>query len=148
MLSQAASGFASAQLPRQISLAALRAKSPVDAKRLLSGSLIVITLVCCSLIDNRSAMAQVERGIGFHPRVWAITKARLVISPDKDIAAGTIVIRDGVIAAVGASITVPPEATLIDGTGLTVYPGFIDSGISAGLLSSPQPSTAEGRPIG
>jgi imidazolonepropionase-like amidohydrolase len=46
---------------------------------------------------------------------------------------GTIVFRDGVITAVGASATVPAGAVLIAGKGLTVYPGLIDMGSTAGL---------------
>ena len=44
------------------------------------------------------------------------------------IDSGTIVIRRGVIDAVGASVAVPADAAVIDGTGLTVYPGLIDLG--------------------
>jgi imidazolonepropionase-like amidohydrolase len=49
------------------------------------------------------------------------------------IARGTIVIRNGLIEAVGANVQIPPEATIIDGTGLTVYPGLIDSFSDTGL---------------
>jgi imidazolonepropionase-like amidohydrolase len=44
-----------------------------------------------------------------------------------------VVIRDGRIAAVGADAAAPAGATVIDGTGLFVYPGFIDSGTRLGL---------------
>ena len=36
-------------------------------------------------------------------------------------------IRNGLIAAAGANVNAPPDARVIDGTGLTVYPGLIDS---------------------
>jgi imidazolonepropionase-like amidohydrolase len=39
-----------------------------------------------------------------------------------------VVISRGIVEAVGVSVTVPPEAEVIDGTGLTVYPGLIDLG--------------------
>jgi imidazolonepropionase-like amidohydrolase len=38
------------------------------------------------------------------------------------------VVRGGLIDAVGASVTVPSDADVIDGKGLTVYPGLIDLG--------------------
>jgi imidazolonepropionase-like amidohydrolase len=44
------------------------------------------------------------------------------------IDSGTVVIRRGTIEAVGAAVTVPPDADVIDGTGQTVYPGLIDLG--------------------
>ncbi|HEX3581305.1 MAG TPA: amidohydrolase family protein [Thermoanaerobaculia bacterium] len=45
----------------------------------------------------------------------------------------TIVFSGGKITAIGASVVVPDGATVIDGTGLRVYPGMIDSGTHVGL---------------
>lgn len=51
-----------------------------------------------------------------------------------DIANGTIVIQNGVITLVGdAGSAVPPNARVIDASGLHVYPGMIDSGTNLGL---------------
>src|SRR5204863_465920 len=44
------------------------------------------------------------------------------------IESGTLVIRGGVIDAVGANASVPADADVIDGKGLTIYPGLIDLG--------------------
>lgn len=56
---------------------------------------------------------------------------------------GSVVIRDGLISRVGANIAVPPDARLIDGTGLTIYPGLIDANTNLGIPEpSPQPSPA------
>ena len=49
------------------------------------------------------------------------------------IANGSVVVRGGRIEAVGANITAPSGARVIDGTGLFVYPGMIDAGTSLGL---------------
>ena len=62
------------------------------------------------------------------PNVFAIRGARIVTAAGAPIDAGTIVIRRGIIDAVGASATVPADATVIDGAGMTVYPGLIDLG--------------------
>ena len=48
------------------------------------------------------------------------------------IASGTIVLRNGLIEAIGADTAAPADAVLIDGAGMTVYPGLIDMGNSAG----------------
>lgn len=61
------------------------------------------------------------------PRVFAVTDARIVVSPDRTIAKGTLVVRDGKIAAVGADVGVPAEARVFRGEGKTVYAGFIDA---------------------
>ncbi|MBE3135682.1 MAG: amidohydrolase family protein [Acidobacteria bacterium] len=50
---------------------------------------------------------------------------------------GTIVIRGGLIADVGATATVPAGATVIDGKGLTVYPGLFDAATGLGLSEVP-----------
>jgi imidazolonepropionase-like amidohydrolase len=46
---------------------------------------------------------------------------------------GTIVIRNGLIQAAGANVTAPADARVIDGAGLTVYPGLIDAYTSLGI---------------
>lgn len=68
------------------------------------------------------------------PSVYAITHATVVPVTGPRIANGTVVVRDGRIAAVGASVVVPTEAQVLDGTGLFVYPGLIDSGTQLGLV--------------
>jgi imidazolonepropionase-like amidohydrolase len=46
----------------------------------------------------------------------------------------TVLIRDGKIAAVGATVAIPAGATRIDATGKWVTPGFIDGGGQLGLV--------------
>ena len=62
------------------------------------------------------------------PNVYAIRGARIVTAAGAPLASGTVVIRGGAIDAVGAAVAVPAEAEVIDGKGLTVYPGLIDLG--------------------
>jgi imidazolonepropionase-like amidohydrolase len=71
------------------------------------------------------------------PHVYAIQNARLVTATGTPGATGTIVLRNGLIDAVGTAITVPSDATVIDGTNMTVYPGLIDMGNSAGIDAAP-----------
>ena len=67
------------------------------------------------------------------PHVYAIKGARLMTVAGSPIASGTIVIRRGLIEAIGAGVPAPADALAIDGAGLTVYPGLIDMGHAAGL---------------
>ena len=71
------------------------------------------------------------------PAAYAIKDARIVAAPGRTFDPGVIVVRRGVIEAVGASkdTTVPVEAEVIDGKGLTVYPGFIDLFTTVGQRS-------------
>ena len=66
------------------------------------------------------------------PRTYAIKGARLVTVAGAPIQSGTIVLKNGLIEAVGADVTPPPDAVVIDGAGMTVYPGLIDMGNPAG----------------
>ncbi|MET0646435.1 MAG: amidohydrolase family protein, partial [Pyrinomonadaceae bacterium] len=83
------------------------------------------------------APAGAQRRAGGGVDVYAITNARVVTVSGPVIERGTVVIRDGLIAAVGASVTAPPDARAIDGTGLTVYPGLIDASTT---LAIPRPT--------
>ncbi|HET9066907.1 MAG TPA: amidohydrolase family protein [Gemmatimonadales bacterium] len=87
------------------------------------------------------------------PTTWAITGARIEPASGPVIEKGTIVIRDGLITAVGADVRAPADARIVDGDGLTVYPGLIDASTSLGMPSrgggggrgqaaTPQPSGA------
>jgi imidazolonepropionase-like amidohydrolase len=76
---------------------------------------------------------------------YAITNARVVTVSGPIIERGTVVIRNGLISAAGADVHAPPDARVIDGTGLTVYPGLIDAYTDLGLPEpSPSPSPATG----
>src|SRR5678815_1755393 len=74
---------------------------------------------------------------------YAITNARVVTVSGPTIDRGTVVIRNGLIAAVGANVNAPPDARIIDGAGLTVYPGLIDSYTNLALPEAP-PSPSPG----
>ncbi len=67
------------------------------------------------------------------PYTYAITGARIVPVSGAAIDNGTLLFSGGVISAVGTSVTVPAGAITIAGKGLTVYPGLIDMGSTAGL---------------
>ncbi len=66
-------------------------------------------------------------------RLYAITNATIHPVSGPVIERGTLVILEDKIHEVGANITPPPGAGLIDGTGLHVYPGLIDAGSILGL---------------
>jgi imidazolonepropionase-like amidohydrolase len=70
------------------------------------------------------------------PSTYAITNARLVPVSGPVVEKGTIVVRDGLIAAIGATVKVPADARVVDGAGLTVYPGLIDAFSSLGIASA------------
>nr|BAL53622.1 amidohydrolase [uncultured Acidobacteriota bacterium] len=76
-------------------------------------------------------------GFGQTPAVYAIKDARIVTVSGPVIPKGTVVFRDGIITAVGENVPIPPEARVIDGSGLTVYPGLFDTQTDLGLPTAP-----------
>jgi imidazolonepropionase-like amidohydrolase len=71
------------------------------------------------------------------PDAYAITNARIVPGSGATIPRGTVVIRNGLITAVGPNASVPADARIVDGAGLTVYPGLIDALTSLALPAAP-----------
>ena len=78
---------------------------------------------------------------------FAITNAQIATVSGPVISRGTVVVRDGLIESVGENARVPADARVIDGSGLTIYPGFIDAYTSLGLATqTPRPPQAGNQP--
>lgn len=73
---------------------------------------------------------------------YAITNATIVVSPGKRIDQGTVVIKDGLIVAVGRQVAIPGDALIVKGDSMYVYAGFID-GYSHTGVSAPKESSKE-----
>src|SRR5438309_26028 len=82
---------------------------------------------------------------GGEPQYFAIRGARVVPVSGPPMENATIVVSRGLITAVGKDIAIPAEAWVVDGKGLTVYPGLIDSFTDVGLPVTP-PASSEGGP--
>ena len=68
------------------------------------------------------------------PGVYAI---RGIVHPvsGPEIPNGVVIIRDGLIEAVGDAVAIPREATIIDVAGSHIYPGLIDAQTSLGFAA-------------
>ncbi|HET6851341.1 MAG TPA: amidohydrolase family protein [Pyrinomonadaceae bacterium] len=99
-------------------------------------TLSALSLAAIFLLPNTSAQRSAID-------TYAITNARIATVSGATIERGTLVVRNGLIAAVGANVTPPPDARIIDGNGLTVYPGLIDSYTNL-ALPEPAPSPSPG----
>jgi imidazolonepropionase-like amidohydrolase len=82
---------------------------------------------------------------GGEPQYFAIRGARVVPVSGPPVENATIVISRGLITAVGKDVAIPPEAWVVEGKGLTVYPGLIDAFTDVGLPVAP-PAGSEGGP--
>src|SRR5215211_4457523 len=101
-------------------------------------SLVALLICAGSVLAQQIGNPTTQQGVIPTRGVFAIRNARIVTVSGPDIENGTVVIRDGKIEAVGATVSIPAGAQTIDGTGLFVYPGMIDAGTNMGLVEVPQ----------
>ena len=95
-------------------------------------------LVFVLLLVTACALAQ-------GPSAVAIRNAKIVTVSGPVIAKGTVVVRNGLIEAVGENVPVPADAWVVDGEGMTVYPGLIDALSTVGMPGAASAAAAGGR---
>jgi imidazolonepropionase-like amidohydrolase len=100
--------------------------------RLCLSAALALALWLSSMPAPRQATAQHD------PRVapastYVIRGATVHTLARAPIESGSVLLRDGVIVEVGASVAVPEGAAVIDATGLHVYPGLVDAFSRLGL---------------
>jgi imidazolonepropionase-like amidohydrolase len=83
-----------------------------------------------ALLLSAGLHAQVAKG---RTGTFALTNATIETITKGKIEKGTLVIQDGKIAALGTNVSIPQGAEVIDCSGMTIYPGMIDSGTRLGL---------------
>ena len=103
-------------------------------KRMLKGTVILWMLIF--LVPCHGAIGSGEFG-----NVYAIKAGKIVTVTGGVIENGTILIRDGIIQAVGQNIVIPPDAEVVAADTMWVYPGLIDAHTSLALK---QPKKTEG----
>jgi imidazolonepropionase-like amidohydrolase len=122
-------------------------------RRLLGALALALAASCAWLAPPSGAQrggasggdAASTLGGGQGVSAYALTGARIVTVSGPVIERGTVVVRDGLIAAVGANVPAPPDARVIDGAGLTVYPGIIDANTTLGIpRPTPTPGPGQG----
>jgi hypothetical protein len=95
-------------------------------------------LVTALLLITAYALAQ-------GPSAVAIRNAKIVTVSGPVIAKGTVILRNGLIEAVGENVQVPADAWVVDGEGMTVYPGLIDALSTVGMPGAAPAAAAGGR---
>src|SRR5579875_984361 len=113
----------------------------------LAVALGVVVMVGLGLAADEPAT---PLGSGTYPVAYAIRGAKVVAAPGKVFDPGTIVVRRGVIEAVGLEkeVAIPYDAETIEGKVLVVYPGFIDLYTTIGQRAGVERSaTGRGRPV-
>ena len=101
-------------------------------------ALVVAAAVGAALLGPARAAAQ-----GGEPQYFAIRGVTVVPVSGPRVENTTVIISRGVIKAVAKDAAIPDEAWVIEGKGLIVYPGFIDSFTDVGIALTPAPSGGE-----
>jgi imidazolonepropionase-like amidohydrolase len=78
-------------------------------------------------------------------RTFAITNATVMQTPGRKLDQTTVILRDGLITAVGKNVPIPADAVIINGDSLHVYAGFID-GLSRVGVTKPKEENNRERP--
>ncbi len=84
------------------------------------GALLVLVPLSATRLDGQATQAA-------QARIVALRGGTVLTVTKGTIPNGTVVLRDGKIAAVGANVTIPAGAEIIDTTGQFVSPGLIDA---------------------
>jgi len=100
--------------------------------------MVVIVVLAATMSAQQIGSPTLQQGVTPPRGTFVIRNARIVTVSGADIENGSIVIRDGKIEAVGATVSAPAGSQTIDGHGLSVYPGMIDAGTNMGLVEVPQ----------
>jgi imidazolonepropionase-like amidohydrolase len=88
--------------------------------------LVLFVWLCSGSLHLHS---QTHRQIGLRdntPEVFAFTNAQIHSTPGVIIEKATLIIRNGMIEAVGQNIVIPDDAWITDLEGKSIYPGFVE----------------------
>lgn len=110
------------------------ARSLLGVGLLLAGALPARGLDAQQATRTEPVTGLRDNGTGFH----ALVGARVITAPGQVLENATIVIRNGLITAVGANTPAPAGARVWDLKGQTIYPGFIDAHADLGMDAVPQ----------
>jgi hypothetical protein len=105
-------------------------------------ALVIFMLV---MVISWQAVAQDDQELSPVSRAYALTRVNIIQAPGRKIEMGTVVIKNGLIQAVGKNVPVPADAILIRADSMYVYAGFVD-GLSHAGMEKPRDEHGRDRP--
>lgn len=102
------------------------------------------TLIFCLLflsVQLANLSAQNEAVLSPITNTYALKDVRIIQKPGQTIEVGTVVVKDGLIYAVGTNVQIPANAKVLEADSMYVYAGFIDGMSHIGI---PKPESKEG----
>lgn len=115
-----------------------------------SRALLGILSVVCLAHSEVSAQSSTTPEEGIQSRATRATlfrHAHIVISPERNLPEGDLLVRDGKIIEIGPSITAPVDAQIIECEGKYLYPAFIDPLVEQSVPSAERPDAHWNRHI-
>lgn len=95
--------------------------------------LILMMLLCTITIVAQEHVPKNDGVKSVNTNYTAFTNAKIYITPTQVIDKGTLLIHDGKVVATGATVNIPANAVVIDVSGKSIYPSFIDLYSSFGV---------------
>ena len=99
-----------------------------------------LTLISIGVTSNAQESFPINGVRDIRAGLYAFTNATIVQTPTSKIEKGTLLIKQGKIIAVGASVVVPKEAVVVDCKEKYIYPSFVDAYTDYGVGTPKRPS--------
>ena len=101
--------------------------------------LLFLTSSLTYLISTAQSTFPVNGVVDPREHCYAFTHATIVKDGASTIGNATLIIRDGLIVSVGAGLTPPKDAVVVDCSGKYIYPSFIDLYTDYGIAEPERP---------
>ncbi|MGM5469947.1 amidohydrolase family protein [Flavobacteriaceae bacterium LMO-SS05] len=104
----------------------------------------ILVFLCSFMFYAQDYFPKNDGVVSNNTNYTAITNAKIYVTPTQVIEKGTLLIKDGKVVNAGASVAIPKNSNIIDGSGKSIYPSFIDMYSDFGV-EKPKRQTTRGR---
>lgn len=107
---------------------------------MIKNYLSLLTFLWGTLLFAQEYFPQNDGVITKNTNYTAFTNAKIYVTPTQVIENGTLLIKDGKVVATGTSVTIPKNSTVVDVSGKSIYPSFIDIYSDFGIEKPKRPT--------
>ena len=107
--------------------------------------LILMMLMCTYISMAQEHFPKNDGVTSKNTNYTAFTNAKIYVTPTQVINKGTLLIKEGKVISTGASVKIPENAIVVDLSGKSIYPSFIDIYSNFGV-KTPERQRRGGRP--